>query len=170
MRPGSASSPRPGVLLGRCLRWPPIASIRVSTVIEATPAQVWAVVGSIEDHVDWMTDAVAIRFATSQRQGVGTTFECDTVIGPFRLTDVMEITQWDEGHATGVAHTGLVGGSGRFTLLEAGTNRTEFRWEEELRFPIWMGGPLRNPVGARVLEAIWRHNLKRLKAVIEASI
>jgi uncharacterized protein YndB with AHSA1/START domain len=147
-----------------------MASIRVSTAINATPAQVWAVVETIEDHVEWMADAEAIRFTGPSRRGVGTTFDCDTKVGPFRLTDAMEITEWDDGHAMGVAHTGLVIGSGRFTLRPAGAGRTEFRWEEELKFPFWMGGPLRNPVGGRVLAAIWRRNLKRLKAVVEATL
>jgi hypothetical protein len=148
----------------------PMGTIRVSTVITATAAQVWAVVEAVEDHIEWMADAQMIRFTSPQRRGVGTTFECDTRVGPIRLTDAMEITEWEDRHAMGVIHTGLVDGSGRFTLLPAGPGRTEFRWEEELRFPMWMGGPLRDPVGTRLLEAIWRHNLKRLKALVESSI
>ena len=136
-------------------------------MIDATPAEVWEVVREVEDHVDWMADAVAIRFRSDQRAGVGTVFECDTKVGPARLTDVMEITEWVDGAVIGVKHTGLVTGTGRFTLTPAGPGRTEFRWDEELRFPAWMGGPLRDPVGARVLGAIWRRNLARLKSIVE---
>lgn len=146
-----------------------MAAIRVSTVIEATPAEVWDVVEHIEDHVEWMADAEAIRFTTDQTSGVGTTFECDTKVGPAKLTDVMEITEWEPEAVMGVKHTGIVTGTGRFTLHPAGPGRTEFRWEEELDFPVWMGGPLRNPVGGRILEAIWRRNLKRLKAIVESA-
>ena len=144
-----------------------MAAIRVSTVIDATPADVWAYVRDISSHVEWMADAEAIRFTSDQNSGVGTTFECDTKVGPAKLTDVMEITEWDDEKVMGVRHTGIVTGTGRFTLQPAGPNRTEFRWEEELDFPKWMGGPLRNPVGGRILEAIWRRNLKRLKANVE---
>lgn len=144
-----------------------MAHIRVSTVIEADPAQVWGVVEDVADHVSWMADAEAIRFTGDQRRGVGTTFECDTKIGPARLTDVMEITEWEDGAVMGVRHTGIVTGTGRFTLHPAGPGRTEFRWEEELRFPVWMGGPLRDPVGGRILELVWRRNLARLKALVE---
>lgn len=147
-----------------------MAKIRVSTVIEAEPAVVWEVVEPIERHVDWMQDAEAIRFVDDQRRGVGTSFECDTKIGPARLTDHMEITEWVDGEVMGVRHTGLVTGSGRFTLHPAGPGRTEFRWEEELIFPVWMGGPLRDPVGGRILEWVWRRNLKRLKAIVEERV
>ena len=41
-----------------------------------------------------MADAVAIRFETEQTRGVGTKFLCDTKVGPIRLTDQMEITEW----------------------------------------------------------------------------
>lgn len=143
-----------------------MADIRVSIVIDATPAQVWEVVEKVEDHVDWMADAEAIRFLTDQRRGVGTTFECDTKVGPARLTDVMEITEWVDREVMGVKHVGLVTGVGRFTLTAAGPGRTEFKWEESLDFPFWMGGPLRDPVGGRILEAIWRRNLKKLDAIV----
>jgi carbon monoxide dehydrogenase subunit G len=147
-----------------------MAKIRVSTIIDAEPATVWEVVEPIERHVDWMADAEAIRFTSESTRGVGTTFECDTKVGPAKLTDLMEITEWVEGEVMGVRHTGIVTGSGRFTLHPAGPGRTEFRWEEELIFPFWMGGPLRDPVGGRILEWIWRRNLKKLKAIAEAHV
>lgn len=145
-----------------------MADIRVSIVIDAEQAVVWDEVEEIERHVEWMADAVAIRFLSDQREGVGTTFDCDTKVGPMKLTDRMEITEWEAEAVMGVEHRGLVTGRGRFTLHPAGPGRTEFRWEESLDFPFWMGGPLRNPVGGRLLEAIWRRNLKKLKALVEA--
>ena len=144
-----------------------MAAIRVSTVIEASPDEVWDYVRDISSHVEWMADAEALRFTSEQTTGIGTTFECDTKVGPARLTDVMEITEWEDEAVMGVRHTGVVTGSGRFTLRPAGPGRTEFRWDEELDFPVWMGGPLRDPVGGRILEAIWRRNLARLKVIVE---
>ena len=49
---------------------------------------------------------------------MGTSFECDTRVGPLRLTDRMTVVEWDEPRAMAVRHTGLVSGTGRF-LLEA---------------------------------------------------
>ena len=87
-----------------------------------------------------------------------------TKVGPLRLNDTMVVTEWAEKEAIGVRHTGLVTGEGRFTLAPAGTDRTEFCWTEELQFPWWMGGILGDIVGARILELVWRRNLKTLRA------
>jgi len=145
-----------------------MASIRVSTVINATPAEVWAQVEDVGSHVQWMADAVAIRFTSTDHAGVGTTFDCDTKVGPLRLTDKMEITAWRPGEAMGVRHVGLVTGSGAFTIEPAAEGRTTFTWAEDLRFPWWMGGPIGGLVGAPILKRIWTKNLRHLKAQIEA--
>jgi hypothetical protein len=147
-----------------------MARISVSIDIDASPERVWEVVEPVERHVDWMADAVAIRFVGAQTRGVGTAFLCDTKVGPLRLTDRMEITEWEMARVMGVRHVGIVTGTGKFTLtaLDGGT-RTRFEWMEDLIFPWWMGGPLAGIVGGQVvMGAIWRRNLKRLKEIVEA--
>ena len=138
--------------------------ITVSTIIDAPPRVVWASVRDIGSHVGWMADAEAIRFTSRRRTGVGTTFECDTRVGPLTLTDVMEVTSWVERREMGVRHTGVVTGTGRFTLRRARGGRTRFTWEERLVFPWWLGGRVGGVVGARVLKQIWKGNLRRLGA------
>jgi len=145
-----------------------VSSIRVSTVIDAPPATVWSAVEHVGSHVDWMQDAVAIRFTSPTESGIGTTFDCDTKVGPLRLTDQMEITEWQPGRAMGVRHVGLVTGQGVFTLEPSGEDATRFTWAEQLRFPWWMGGPVGGVVGGRVLGLIWKKNLRNLKALVEA--
>jgi hypothetical protein len=122
----------------------------------------------ISRHVEWMADAEAIRFQSDQREGVGTSFHTDTKVGPIRLTDEMVITEWEPGRVMGIRHTGMVTGTGRFTLeaLPGGT-QTLFTWEESLRFPVWMGGGLGSRAGAPVLKKIWRHNLDNLRRRFE---
>lgn len=142
--------------------------IEVSTVIDAAPADVWATVEDIRSHTEWMTDAEAIRITSAQHTGTGTTFECDTVVGPFRLTDLMEITEWEPGSAMGVRHVGLVSGEGVFTITEEPGGRSRFTWRERLAFPWWMGGPVGGLIGGRVMKRIWRGNLRALKARVEA--
>ena len=142
--------------------------IRVSTTIDAPPSVVWEEVRHVERHVDWMADAVAIEFTSRRRSGVGTTFSCRTKVGPIRLTDLMEITEWRDGKVMGVRHVGLVTGTGRFTLTRARGGRTRFTWDERLRFPWWMGGPIGGVVGGRVMKRIWRRNLTVLKALVES--
>jgi uncharacterized protein YndB with AHSA1/START domain len=144
-----------------------MARVRVSTVIDAPPARVWDAIEDIARHVEWMEDAVAIRFHGPQRSGVGTRFECDTKVGPVRLTDQMEITEWRPRRAMGVRHVGLVTGTGRFTLRRARGGRTRFTWDERLQFPIWLGGAAGAVVGAPIMRIIWRHSLRNLKATVE---
>ena len=141
--------------------------IRVSTVIDASPAEVWDVVRDVGHHVAWMEDAVAIRFTSASTSGVGTTFDCDTKVGPFRLTDRMEITRWEPKKAMGVRHVGMVTGTGVFTLKRARGGRTRFTWAEKLRFPWWMGGPFGAVIGGEVLRLIWKGNLRNLKDIVE---
>ena len=142
--------------------------IRVSVVIKASPAEVWEEVRHIERHVDWMADAEEIIFTTPAREGVGTRFDCKTKVGPIRLTDKMEITEWRAGRTMGVAHTGLVTGTGQFTLARIRRDRTRFSWEEQLTFPWWMGGPVGGFFGGFVMRRIWRKNLTVLKVLVES--
>ncbi len=138
-------------------------------MIERSPSEVWADVRDIASHVTWMADATEIRFTSEQTEGVGTTFECDTRVGPLATTDVMEITVWDEEQRMGVRHVGLVTGEGAFTLTPIGDDRTEFRWEEDLRFPWWLGSRLGEIAGRPVLAFIWRRNLERLRRRLESA-
>jgi uncharacterized protein YndB with AHSA1/START domain len=144
-----------------------VAKVQVSVQIQASPEVVWRAIEDVATHVDWMVDAVAIRFTSRRRSGVGTTFDCDTRIGPLRLTDRMEVTEWRPRKAMGVRHTGLVTGTGRFTLRRR-RRGTRFAWTEELHFPWTMGGPIGASMAAPVLRAVWRRNLRSLKELVEA--
>ena len=143
--------------------------IRVSVDIDAPVQTVWDVVEPVERHVDWMADAVAIRFVGTQTRGVGTEFFCDTKVGPIKLVDKMTITAWEPGRVMGVTHTGVVTGTGEFTLEPNGPGGTRFTWTERLVFPWWLGGPLGALVGGQVvMKAIWRRNLRVLKKLVES--
>jgi hypothetical protein len=157
-----------------------VSDVVVSIELDTTPAEAWAIVEPVENHVDWMADAVAIRFETEQSRGVGTTFLCDTKIGPLKLTDQMEITEWvpavnaADGSAgidgvMGVRHSGIVTGSGRFTIRPLGDGaRSAFTWSESLDFPWFFGGRIGEVVAAKVvLGPIWGRNLKALKRLVE---
>jgi hypothetical protein len=143
-----------------------VPRIRVSTTLPAPPGVVWGTVSDLASHAKWMADAESIRFTTRRRSGIGTTMEVATRVGPFRLTDVLEVTEWRPGRSIGVRHTGLVGGTGRFTLRRRWLRprSTRFTWEERLVFPPWLGGPLGAAVASPVLRWVWRGNLRRLRA------
>jgi uncharacterized protein YndB with AHSA1/START domain len=138
--------------------------IRVRTTIDAPPSTVWAYLADIDSHVQWMHEALRIRFVTSRTSGIGTRYECDTKVGPFQTTDVMEITEWRPGKAMGVRHVGLVTGSGRFTLHRKRGGRTRFTWTERLRFPLRRGGPIAAYASKPVLRRVWKRNLRNLAA------
>ena len=156
-----------------------MSDVTVSIELDASPAEVWAIVEPVERHVDWMADAVAIRFETEQTRGVGTRFACDTRIGPIRLTDHMEITEWvpaadpAEDRAAvdgvmGVRHVGLVTGAGAFTIEPIPGRLTRFTWSEDLDFPWFFGGRIGEIVAGKViLGPIWRRNLRSLKRLVE---
>jgi Polyketide cyclase / dehydrase and lipid transport len=144
-----------------------VARVRVAVDIDAPPERVWHVIERVEDHVQWMQDALAVRFLTTQARGVGTRFSVATKVGPIRLTDEMTITEWDEPRTMGVAHTGVVSGSGRFTLAARAPAGTRFAWEEDLRLPWWMGGTVGAIATRPLLAALWRRNLRTLKRLVE---
>jgi hypothetical protein len=146
-----------------------MSHIQVSIDINAPVSRVWEVVEPVERHIDWMADAVAIRFQTEQTRGVGTKFFCDTKVGPIKLVDVMTITAWEPNAVMGVTHTGVVTGTGEFTLTALTDSTTRFTWTESLVFPWWLGGPIGAIVGGQiVMKAIWRRNLRELKKLVEA--
>jgi hypothetical protein len=146
-----------------------VPRLTVSATYDATPDEVWAAVEDVGSHVDWMEDAVAIHFTSDSTSGVGTTFDCETKVGPFRLTDRMEITRWSPGRAMGVRHVGLVTGTGEFRISSRSRGRrTRFVWTEQLHFPWWMGGPLGAIAARPVLRHVWRTNLRNLRAIVEA--
>jgi uncharacterized protein YndB with AHSA1/START domain len=139
--------------------------IEIETEIPATPEQVWAAIEDLSTHTEWMADAERITFVSDRRAGVGTQFDCLTVVGPLRTTDRMTVTEWEPGAVMGIEHRGAVTGRGRFTL-EPSPRGTRFRWSEELGFPWWMGGPIGERAGRPILVRVWRRNLDRLRAFV----
>jgi uncharacterized protein YndB with AHSA1/START domain len=138
-----------------------VSRITVRRVVRADVETVWDALADIAAHPEWMADARGIRFTTARTEGVGTAFDCDTKVGPFRLTDRMEVTEWEPERAMAVRHVGLVTGEGRFTLTPRG-DRTELSWDETLHFPWWIP----SWPAALVLRAIWRGNLRRFERTI----
>ena len=139
-------------------------TVRVSTVVPAAPEAVWRRLRDIARHVEWMQDAVEIEFEGRQREGVGARFVCVTRVGPIRLADRMEVTEWIENEAIRVRHSGVVAGVGEFRLTPLPSSaghgvRTGFSWTESLSFPVWLGGRLGAVLARPALRRIWRRNL-----------
>ena len=146
-------------------------NLTVSISVDASPEAVWGHLEDIASHTDWMADALSIGFLTEQRQGVGTRFACRTRVAFLTTTDLMEITEWVPQVAMGVRHSGAVSGEGRFELLgrPPGGATTVLTWNERLRFPWWMGGPVGGVLARPLLQLIWRGNLSRLQHKVETA-
>ena len=146
-----------------------MVSIEVAINIPVPVSEVWEELSDVSRHVDWMADAEEIEFIGTRTSGVGTRFLCRTKVGPLRTTDQMTVTEWEPGAAMAVEHVGLFKGSGRFVLQElAGGEATRFVWSENLTFPWYFAGPLGATVAKPILTAVWRGNLKRLRAQVLA--
>jgi len=145
-----------------------MARIQISQVIDRTPSEVWNEMRHIERHVNWMHDAVEIRFTSDSREGIGTSFVCLTKVGPFKTQDVMTITEWRENEVMGVAHAGLIRGVGKFTILRQGPGSL-IVWEEKLEFPWWGLGWFGLTLAKPVLTHIWKRNLRNLRIILEVS-
>lgn len=141
--------------------------IRGEVAIDASVEATWAALADISSHVNWMADAESIRFTSDQHQGVGTTFDCVTKVGPLKTVDKMEITDWVEGQRMAVRHTGIVIGTGVFEVQATGQSRATLTWTEDLRFPWFLGGVV-TPFAARpILKRIWMGNLRRFRSILE---
>ena len=143
-------------------------TVTVSTTIDASIEQVWSAVERIETHVEWMQDAVSIEFESEQRRGTGTAFASLTRIGPLSTTDHFVVTGWEPPVLMAIEHRGAVKGDADFRLTALDASHTEFRWEERLRFPWWLGGPVGEQFGRPVLRRVWNGNVGRLKALVES--
>ncbi|MET0628199.1 MAG: SRPBCC family protein [Acidimicrobiia bacterium] len=142
-------------------------TVRVCATIEAPIDVVWRAVERIETHTEWMQDAVSITFESEQREGAGTAFACLTRIGPLSTTDHFVVTRWEPPTLMAIDHRGAVKGDADFRLRELDAARTEFCWEERLRFPWWLAGTLGEQIGRPVLRHVWSGNVERLKAAVE---
>ena len=145
-----------------------MARIQISQVIDRAPSEVWNEMRHIERHVNWMHDAVEIRFTSDSRGGIGTSFICLTKVGPFKTQDVMTITDWRENEVMGVTHAGLIKGSGKFTIVPNHLGSL-ITWEERLEFPWWALGSIGSILSKPILTQIWKRNLRTLRWVIESA-
>ena len=140
-------------------------TINVYTTINSPLKIVWNEVSKLENHTNWMHDAVKIDFLSENNRGLGEKMKVLTKVGPIRLYDYMTVTEWVEEESIGVDHIGIVKGKGRFKLEKVDDNKTLFIWEETLKFPIYLGSIVGEFFGAPVLKLIWKRNLKNLKEI-----
>ena len=145
-----------------------VTTIQISVNVSVSPQVLWEELRHIDRHVNWMNDAVSITFLSPATEGVGTAFSCLTKVGPFKTTDLMTITQWEDNKTMGVEHTGLIKGTGTFQIHPHGEEST-ITWKESLSFPLFFLGPLGALAATPLLTYIWKKNLNNLKNIVEGN-
>lgn len=140
--------------------------IRVEILIDAPSSRVWNDISDLASHVEWMEDARSIEFASNRTSGKGTKMVVETKVGRFNLEDEIVVTVWDEPKRISVQHDGTVQGNGTF-LLTPDVGGTLFSWDENLLFPLYLGGPLAELIARPKLKRIWENSLASLKDRIE---
>ena len=92
---------------------------------------------------------------------------CKTKVGFLKTNDIFEIIKYSEPNLIEIYHTGNVSGLGYFKLNELDEDQTEFIWEEDLVFPLYMGSIIGKKIAMLILHRIWNKNLLNLKSSIE---
>ena len=88
----------------------------------------------------------------------------ETHFGPLRTTDTNEVTAWEPPRGITVEHRGRFTGWDRFLLDPSGPGATRFTWEEQVRFPRYLGGPLGALAARPTFCLVWRRNLERFRS------
>jgi aminoglycoside phosphotransferase (APT) family kinase protein len=74
----------------------------------------------------------------------------------------MEVVEWDPEKLMGVKHSGMVTGTGKFTLSPI-SGGTRFSWDELVDLPWHFAGKFGEKFAKPLLTTIWRRNLRSLR-------
>lgn len=146
-----------------------MAFLRAITHIEAPPSAVWALLLDWEGSAEWMVDATLVEVLGARREGVGTRIRATTNVAGISLTDLMEVTRWEEGRLIEVAHLGWPIRGIAWFEMRPDASGTWFEWAEELDPPLGPLGELGAAVLRRPLERLLRKSVARLKRLGESS-
>lgn len=142
----------------------------VTRVTVARPRpQVWEVLADVQRQPEWMRDALSIEMLTDGPMDVGSRMKVPTQIGPFRTTDIMEVTAYAPPERWTVVHRGMVTGEGTFTLAETDEGAaTDVEWRERLAAPLGALGRLGMTLVRPLLRRTFQEDLDRFQALCEA--
>jgi len=139
----------------------------LSIEIEAPIEKVWQHISNIESHVTWMDDANTIELIEGEPNNIGAKYLCVTQVSVLKTKDTMKVIAFEAPNFMEMEHIGAVTGTGTFRLVSINANTTKFVWEENLKFPLYMGAAIGKFFGMALLHRIWKKNLENLKSEIE---
>jgi uncharacterized membrane protein len=128
---------------------------------------VWDYIKDISSHTQWMQDAKSIELLFGSANTIGANYLCITKVAGIKTDDIFKIIKYEKPNLIEISHTGVVNGSGFFRLVKIDETTTKFTWEENLRFPWYMGSIVGKKFGMLLLHKIWKKNLLRLKEQVE---
>jgi len=142
--------------------------IERTAIIASPPPRVWEILSDWQRQAEWMPDVAWIRVVGAER-GLGAALEVRTkILGIPAVTDRVVVTAWDPPRLLGVAHRGVVKGSGVWRLEPFGSG-TRFVWIERLRLPLGPLGEVALQVYGPVQRALLGRSLANLKRRCESA-
>jgi uncharacterized membrane protein len=147
-----------------------MAYFRALVHIDAPIERVWKLLEDWEGSAGWMVDATTVKVLGAQRSGVGTRIEAVTRIAGVRLTDEMEVVQWEDRRLITVRHHRRpIRGLAWFELRPGRDGGTWFEWAEELDPPLGPLGELGSAILRPAIERVLRKSARKLKALAESA-
>ena len=135
-------------------------------VVDAPPADTWAVIADIPLQPEWMHEMKEVRLTTPGPTHLGTRGEATVRIAGISVTDPVEVTAFEPPARFAIRHEGLFTGGGLITLEPGADGTTTIvRWDETLVPPLLpeLGALLQAPI----LRSIFQADLHRLKRLVE---
>jgi carbon monoxide dehydrogenase subunit G len=134
------------------------AELTVPVDVDAPTEAVWQTVTDWRAQGEWMLGTRVEVEGAGEGRHLGARLRAVTGIGPFGVTDPMEIVEWEPPRRCVVRHTGrIVRGDGVFEVVPLGPHRAQFLWSERLDLPLGAVGAL----GWRVVAPAVRLGLAR---------
>jgi len=144
----------------------PPEPLRMLVVVDAPPADTWAVIADIPLQPEWMHEMKEVRLTTPGPTHLGTRGEATVRIAGISVTDPVEVTAFEPPARFAIRHEGLFTGGGLITLEPGADGTTTIvRWDETLVPPLLpeLGALLQAPI----LRSIFQADLHRLKRLVE---
>lgn len=141
--------------------------IRTRVEVDAPIGETWAALVDLARQPAWMTDLKSVEILTPGPLRVGSRATATVRILGITVADPVEVVELAPPHRYGIRHDGAFKGHGLITLDTIdGGRRTRVEWSETLVPPVLpnLGAVIQAPI----LERIFRADLERFKALVEA--
>jgi uncharacterized membrane protein len=142
--------------------------LKESTVIAASPAQVWAYLADLDNYLHFMAGVTRWEAEGELRSGMGARRRMLIRAGSAEVGGLIEMVEWDEPRDLAWTSVSGVDQRGRIRLREAGAHATRV----EMRFAYGVAGSglagwLSEKVAAPTLRGHLRQTLAQLKRQVE---